>query len=86
MCLKCIELIVTQEDCNYIVRKASDDVCKLSIQFNKFSEPTTAETHGLRGCIDVGTETFCSGDDGLSEGDIRSRESPRLGTIAAIIQ
>ena len=64
-------MISLQEDCNYIVHKASEDVCELSVQFNKFSEPTTAETHGLRGCIDVGTESFCVGDEGLAEGDIR---------------
>ena len=66
---------VVQEDCNYIVRRASDDVCELSVQFNKFSRPTVAETDAddFRGCVDVGGETFCTGDDGLTEGDIRSR-------------
>ena len=61
-------------DCSYIVHRASDDVCKLSVQFNKFSRPAV-ETDDFRGCVVVaGKETFCAGDDDLSEGDRRSVE------------
>ena len=70
-----------QEDCNYSVRKASDDVCKLGIQFNKFSKPAAVKVDELRGCIEVGAETFCAGDDDLVEGDIRSTVFLKLETF-----
>ena len=37
----------------------------------------------FRGCIEVGAETFCAGDDDLKEGDIRSRVFLKLGTFVA---